>query len=1132
MQFSTQTIDELKAIVENAVATGSKGVPATTVVVVDRTGAEQFAYSAGKKGISSKEAMTLDNVFWIASCTKMIVGIACMQLVEKGLLKLDDSHQLEKLCPELADIKVLDAEGKLVDKVRGITLRMLLTHTAGFGYTFFNTRLRDWSLPAGVDEFSGSIRDMVQPLLFQPGEGWEYGIGIDWAGIALERVTNTSLNEYIQTNICQPLGLQNVNMFPTPQMKAQLAYMHQKRPDGKVVTRDHILHRPLIVQSEEEIRGCFNSGGAGMFAKPQEYTRILSVLLNDGTCPITKAQILKKETVDEMFTNQISKFPNFATQGLQDAKPDLSNYLPGLYPVPENIPQDWQNTVGSCSNCTKTRKQCTFNWARSQQVQIRERRQASENTTLPDRKRLKSGDETESPLAGEQSKSHIGGFQPVASGSNLNYLDAELPGIPTFPSMDSQLSPNFFSSCPSALSFDSSPSVFPSSSASVSGFSDVFDLDQAESSSPNATSISGLSPVANVDMVKKTRKRSWRSQRSPTSAYSGPSDFALAQRLVVRTNSGLMTDNLMRLYHDVMEGALSCWLTEQNCPYLPLAKPARLPSLTDAPSQGSISAPSNLPNRIYQRVVKLDKSLASLGIRPLSSVEDKKATKALHLAIMAFTAQWAQGSQRSQERYEQRRMFGEDLFASGFGEDFDTTLQVSFWNQARRCLDDCAGIGSFKVALAELIFGLAQKHTDESEWDEHDLDPLGPGQNEEPAGEGSFTANRVKKILDEDGHPMYLERAARRLHVLKSRCEAFERKKKKPEENQAAGEDENAEDKATMKMVYWMAIMFDTLSAAIAERPPTISDEDSKESNMQLAVTGSSEYFSSVLDERWNDRYIIKRDQNLAPLRLPCSEEAISKELIDAAPVKVLLFRKITRMQSLFSRGASQSAIEDAIQEGLAVHRYWDMTYRPMFEDCLQNHKTLLPKIQSWYVPLLGHWLLAVMIMADCIKLLDDQHMSVPLRAAERAQAGVVGHLRRSGMWAVSDLARVSTPRDDDMGRLASYHPAVNEGALLTEPWTMVLTRSFATAGKLFLNDAAEAGKLTLPGDGSRLDLLGRCEECVKALWYLGRKSSISRQVAGILGAGLDAERSKTFNLGAGVAAYEPLAPFDSVGGF
>ncbi|EFQ34603.1 C6 zinc finger domain-containing protein [Colletotrichum graminicola M1.001] len=603
--------------------------------------------------------------------------------------------------------------------------------------------------------------------------------------------------------------------------------------------------------------------------------------------------------------------------------------------------------------------------------------------------------------------------------------------------------------------------------------------------------------------------------------------------MIARTNNGFMTDNLMRLYHDVMEGALSCWLTEQNCPYLPLAKAAKPPSLTDTPSHAFTSAPTNLPNRIFKRVVKLDKSLGSLGIKPLSSLEDKKATKALHLAIMAFTAQWAQGSQRSQERYQQGKMFGEDLISSDFGEEFDTTLQVSFWHQARRCLDDCAGIGSFKVALAELIFGLTQKHTKEPEWDEYELDQSMPGQSEEMGGEGSFTASRVQRVLDEDGYSIYLERAARRLHVLKYQCESFERKQKKSKEKQQAGEDENTEEKATMKMVYWMAIMFDTLSAAIAERPPTVSDEDSKENGMQLAVAGTHEYFSSISDdERWNDRNIIKRDPNLAPLRLPCSEEAISKELIDAAPVKVLLFRKITRMQSLSSRGANQSAVEDAIQEGLAVYRYWDVTYLPIFQDCLQNHNTLPPKIQSWYVPLLGHWLLAVMIMADCIKLLDEQHQSSPLRAEERAETGAIDHLRRTGMWAVSDLARASTPRDDDIGRLTSYHPAVNEGALLTEPWTMVLIRSFATAGKSFLDDAAEAGNAGLSEYSSRLEMLGRCEDCVKALWYLGRKSSISRQVAGILRAGLDAERSKVFNLEGGAAVYDPLATFSSVVGF
>jgi CubicO group peptidase (beta-lactamase class C family) len=121
--------------------------------------------------------MTLDNVYWIASCTKMLTGIACMQLVEQGKLKLDDGEHIENLCPELKKLKVLKPDGSLEEKKNGITLRMLLTHTAGFGYTFFNERLRDWSHPAGADEFSGRIEDiMTLPLLFQPGEGWEYGV--------------------------------------------------------------------------------------------------------------------------------------------------------------------------------------------------------------------------------------------------------------------------------------------------------------------------------------------------------------------------------------------------------------------------------------------------------------------------------------------------------------------------------------------------------------------------------------------------------------------------------------------------------------------------------------------------------------------------------------------------------------------------------------------------------------------------------------------------------------------------------------------------------------------------------------------------------------------------------------------
>lgn len=177
MPLDAQVTSNLRSIVETACADQRSGIPGATVVVVDKNGSELFAYSAGKRGTGSNDPMNLDTIFWIASCTKMLVGLACMQLVEQGILNLDDGVQTERLCPELRSLRVLRPDGSgFEEKRRGITLRMLLTHTAGFGYTFFNDRLRQWSYPVGVDEFSGRIEDMKMPLLFQPGEGWEYGV--------------------------------------------------------------------------------------------------------------------------------------------------------------------------------------------------------------------------------------------------------------------------------------------------------------------------------------------------------------------------------------------------------------------------------------------------------------------------------------------------------------------------------------------------------------------------------------------------------------------------------------------------------------------------------------------------------------------------------------------------------------------------------------------------------------------------------------------------------------------------------------------------------------------------------------------------------------------------------------------
>lgn len=180
------------------------------------------------------------------------------------------------------------------------------------------------------------------PLVNQPGETWEYGINIDWAGIVLERASGMGLNDWIQKNIMQPLGLKNINMFPTADMKKNLAHMHQRWPGSSgAEERDHIYREPLIAQTDAEKKNIFHSGGAGAYANPAEYAQVLAVLLNDGKSPKNGAQILKPETVNEMFTNQIPKHPDFARQGIPAAKAEQTNPAPELYPQEGNPPQGW-----------------------------------------------------------------------------------------------------------------------------------------------------------------------------------------------------------------------------------------------------------------------------------------------------------------------------------------------------------------------------------------------------------------------------------------------------------------------------------------------------------------------------------------------------------------------------------------------------------------------------------------------------------------------------------------------------------------------------------------------------------------------------------------------------------------------
>ncbi|KAF7556676.1 hypothetical protein G7Z17_g1268 [Cylindrodendrum hubeiense] len=292
--------------------------------------------------------MSFDTTFWIASCTKLVTTIAAMQLVERGKVSLDSEEDVQLILPELSRVMVLvdDENGslKLVEQERRITLRMLLSHTAGFGYSFFNEKLKKWYDPIGIDEFDNPERNIfTQPLVNQPGTTWEYGVNIDWVGRLVERISGLSLDEYCRLHIFKPLDILATSFFPTAEMKKNLAYVHRRNQDGSIelFEHGHPLRKPLVASTLEEVQSTVNSGGAGLFSNPIEYCKILAMLLNCGKDPITSNQILEAGTVKEMFSNQIPQFPDFARNSKPPCKPSLVTHTDEIYPQAGNPPQGW-----------------------------------------------------------------------------------------------------------------------------------------------------------------------------------------------------------------------------------------------------------------------------------------------------------------------------------------------------------------------------------------------------------------------------------------------------------------------------------------------------------------------------------------------------------------------------------------------------------------------------------------------------------------------------------------------------------------------------------------------------------------------------------------------------------------------
>ena len=206
-------------------------VPGVVAMVTDR---QRTIYegAAGKRRLDRDDAMTADTVFAIFSTTKAITGTAVLQLVEEGKLDLD--APAKNYAPDIGRLQVIEGfdesgEPKLRAPKRDVTTRMLMLHTAGFGYDFFNETYNRLAQEKGQPSvITASKAALMTPLLFDPGERWEYGTNIDWCGLVVEGITGQRLGEVFRTRIFEPLGMRDTTFELTDAMRGRLAGMHPR----------------------------------------------------------------------------------------------------------------------------------------------------------------------------------------------------------------------------------------------------------------------------------------------------------------------------------------------------------------------------------------------------------------------------------------------------------------------------------------------------------------------------------------------------------------------------------------------------------------------------------------------------------------------------------------------------------------------------------------------------------------------------------------------------------------------------------------------------------------------------------------------------------------------------------------
>ena len=301
---------------------------AGAVTLVMRQGRVAWLKSQGMMDREAGKPMRPDAIFRICSMTKPITSVAVMMLYEEGFFQLEDP--ISKYLPEFKNMKVLvkpqSGEPYTVPATKEITVRDLLRHTSGIAYHWNDTMgplYKAANVAHGALPYDGTLEDSIKrlagvPLLFSPGERWEYGLGVDVLGRLVEVVSGKSLDEFFRTRIFEPLGMKDTYFYPPEDKLPRLAAAYTYYPD-KGLNRfpdTPITEGSFTYSADYPYRGPKKlfSGGIGLTSTAWDYARFCQMMLDGGK--VGDRHLLSRKSVELMTHDQLGKISADQSFGL------------------------------------------------------------------------------------------------------------------------------------------------------------------------------------------------------------------------------------------------------------------------------------------------------------------------------------------------------------------------------------------------------------------------------------------------------------------------------------------------------------------------------------------------------------------------------------------------------------------------------------------------------------------------------------------------------------------------------------------------------------------------------------------------------------------------------------------------